>query len=159
MPEFGYFLSNGYALLDSSEYLSVLSGLPVNSPVDVNIWTHFLDFRLLFKYHFEASEGFGVFVAPQVFSLLGQTLIASYEIPNPGGEPQKQQEWQQNPLDRVRKVIPRFVVNALLGAEFRMLPRSGHKWFLSGNLILQGDRYLLPSGGEIGVKIYFGANK
>ncbi len=159
MPEFGYFLSNSKTVLDSSEYLSVLSGMPVGVPVNVNIWTHFLDFRLLVKYHFDASEGFGVYVAPQVLSLLGQTLITSYEIVNPGGESQKIQEWQQNPLDQVRKVIPRFVVNGLLGAEVRMLPKSAHKWFLSGGIILQGDRYLLPSGGEIGMKVYFGANR
>ena len=160
MPEFGYFLSNSKTFLDSSQYLSVLSGQNVPYGANVNIWTHFLDFRLLAKYHFDESEGFGFYTGLNVLSLLGQTLIASYEIPNgPDGEPQKIQEWQNNPLKQVTNVIPRFTPNILLGAEFRMLPKSVHKWFLYTNIILQANRFGLPAGAEFGFKTYFGANK
>ena len=159
MPEFGYFLSVGKTTLDSSQYLSVLTGQGIPYGVDVNIWTHFIDFRLLLKYHFDESEGFGFFLGGDVMTFLAQTLIATYEIPNgPDGYPQKVREWQKNPVDQVSKVIPRFVPNILLGGEVKMLPKSKHKWFLYGDIILQGDRFGLPSGAEFGVKTYFGAN-
>lgn len=160
MPEFGYFMSNSKAFLDSSQYLSVLSGQNVPYGAHVTIWTHFIDFRLLIKYHFETAEGFGIYIGPNILTLLGQTLIASYEIPNgPDGEPYKIQEWQNNPLKQVTNVIPRFIPNLLLGTEFRMLPKSKHKWFLYANIILQADKFGLPSGGEFGIKSYFAANK
>jgi len=58
MSEFGYFMGNTKTVFDTSQYLSVLSGRYVEAPTKVTIWTHYLNFQMLVRYHFEKEDRF-----------------------------------------------------------------------------------------------------
>lgn len=154
MPEFGYFMGNSRTTLDSSQFLSVLSGRYVQAPTKISIWTHYLLFQCLLRYHFEMRDQFAVYFGGQALYLLGQTLIAQYVQ-----DSSQFQEWLSNPVENALTVLPRITWNFTWGISFQILPHSHHHWFLYAQFIHQLNAYFYPSGAVIGIRFYQGRKK
>ncbi|MCS7189630.1 MAG: hypothetical protein RMJ66_07235 [Bacteroidia bacterium] len=147
LPGFGYLLSHSLLLLDSSIYISAISGRPLPSTAKAHTYTHYLYLQGIWAVSFEKEGIFVVGVGPQVLFLLGQSLMLEYETVD--GQPI--QEWNTVSLSEVMEVTPRWIANLSLYAHLRI--REGRRWngYLYLQTIHQIKSYLWPTGLLLGI--------
>lgn len=147
MPGFGYLMGHSRLVLDSSLYISPLSGRPLQSIANAHTYTHYLYMQALWRIAFDTEGSFAIAAGPQVLRLLGQTLMLQYETPD--GQPL--QEWNRVSLSDVQRVIPPWIANLCLYAELRMREGLHSELRLYAQTIHQLSRYGWPTGLLVGV--------
>ncbi len=146
-PAFGYLMGHSRLILDSSIYISPLTGRPLTGIAQAHTYTHFVCMEGLWRLTFDSEGAFAVGLGPQALIPFGQTLMLEYETPD--GQPI--QEWNRVALTDVRKVIPPVVWNVALLAELRISSGLRREVFLYARTAHQINRYLWPTGLLVGV--------
>ncbi len=148
-PAFGYLMGHSRLILDSSIYISPLTGRPLTSIAEAHTYTHFVLMEGLWRVTFDREGALAVGLGPQVLIPFGQTLMLQYETPD--GQPI--QEWNRIALSDVRKVIPPLVWNLSLLAELRIASGLRREVFLYARTAHQLNRYLWPTGLLLGASL------
>ncbi len=148
-PAFGYLMGHSRLILDSSIYISPLTGRPLTGIAQAHTYTHFIYMEGLWRTTFDAEGALAVGLGPQVLVPFGQTLMLEYETPD--GQPI--QEWNRVALTDVRKVIPPTVWNVALLAELRVSSSLRREIFLYVRTAHQVNRYLWPTGLLVGASL------
>jgi len=149
IPAFGYLMGHSRLILDSSIYISPLTGRPLQGIAQAHTYTHFIFMEGLWRLTFDAEGAFAVGAGPQALIPFGQTLMLAYETPD--GQPI--QEWNRVALSDVRKVIPPVVWNLALLVELRLSSGLRREVFLYARTAHQLNRYLWPTGLLVGVSL------
>jgi len=147
MPGFGYLMGHSRLALDSSIYISPLSGRPLAGIASAHTYTHYLYMQLLWCLAFDQEGSLTVAAGPQVMRPLGQSLMLEYETPD--GQPI--QEWNRVSLSDLHRVIPPWIFNLALYAELRMREGLHSESFLYLQTLHQVNRYLWPTGLLVGI--------
>jgi len=148
-PAFGYLMGHSRLILDSSLYISPLTGRPLTGIAQAHTYTHFVCMEGLWRLTFDSEGAFAAGLGPQVLIPFGQTLMLEYETPD--GQPI--QEWNRVALTDVRKVIPPVIWNIALLAELRISSGLRREVFLYARTAHQVNRYLWPTGLLVGVSL------
>jgi hypothetical protein len=148
-PAFGYLMGHSRLMLDSSIYISPLTGRPLTGIAEAHTYTHFLYMETLWRVSFDEAGAFAVGIGPQALVPFGQTLMLEYETPD--GQPI--QEWNRVALSDVRRVIPPVVWNLSLLAELRVAESVRHEVFLHARTTHQLNRFLWPTGLLVGINL------
>ncbi len=142
MPGFGYLMGHSRLVLDSSLYISPLSGRPLAGLASAHTYTHYLYLQGLWYIAFDQEANLAVAAGPQVLRPFGQSLMLEYETPD--GQPI--QEWNRVSLTDLHRVIPPWIFNLALYAELRMRVGLHSEAFLYLQTLHQLNRYLWPTG-------------
>lgn len=153
-PAFGYLMGHSRLLLDSSIYISPLTGRPLQGIARAHTYTHFIYMEGLWRLTFDAEGALALGVGPQALIPFGQTLMLEYETPD--GQPI--QEWNRVALSDVRKVIPPVIGNLALLLELRIASGIRREVFLYVRTTHQINRYLWPTGFLGGLSLLWKAN-
>lgn len=148
-PAFSYLMGHSRLILDSSIYISPLTGRPLTGIAQAHTYTHFVCMEGLWRLTFDSEGAFAIGLGPQVLIPFGQTLMLEYETPD--GQPI--QEWNRVALTDVRKVIPPVVWNMALLVELRISSSLRREVFLYARTAHQINRYLWPTGLLAGVSL------
>nr|BAL57455.1 hypothetical protein HGMM_F50F04C18 [uncultured Bacteroidetes bacterium] len=135
-------MSHSRLVLDSSIYISPLTGRPLAGIAQAHTYTHYLYMQALWRIAFDREGAFAVAGGLQGLRLLGQTLMLEYETPD--GQPI--QEWNRVSLTDVQRVLPGWVINAALFAELRMRNGIKNELFLHFQTLHQLNRFGWPTG-------------
>lgn len=142
MLGFGYLMGHSRLALDSSLYISPLSGRPLPAIASAHTYTHYLYLQGFWLLAFDQEGSLSVAAGPQILRPLGQSLMLQYETPD--GQPI--QEWNRVSLTDLNRVIPPWIFNFSLYAELRMREGLRSQSFLYLQTLHQINRYLWPTG-------------
>ncbi|MCS7161894.1 MAG: hypothetical protein NZ958_01015 [Bacteroidia bacterium] len=151
---FGYLMGHSRLLLDSSIYISPLTGRPLTGIARAHTYTHYLYMQTLWHLAFEAEGALAIGGGFQLLRALGQTLMLEYETPD--GQPI--QEWNAVSLSDLQRVLPLWIPNLTLYAELRLWQGRRSRVALYTQTIHQINRFLWPTGLLLGAAWLYTGN-
>lgn len=152
-PAVGYVMGHSRLSLDSSIYISPLTGRPLSGIAQAHTYTHFINMQVLWRVTFDEEGVFAMGLGPQLLVPFGQTLMLQYETPD--GQPI--QEWNRVALSDVRRVMPGLIWNVALLAELRLRQGLRREVFFYVQTVHQVNRYLWPAGLLVGLALLWKA--